>query len=133
MRHIADMSHNISLTANAAARINRLSAEAGHPVMLRVTVEGGGCSGFQYKLDLTDKAQADESEISYNGAKALVDEISAPLMAGSIIDFVEELVGIAVQDPQPAGYVVLRLRHQFLAVITRSCVPGHRWSMSRSR
>ncbi len=87
------MSHNISLTASAAAHLNRLSAEAGHPVMLRVIVEGGGCSGFQYKLDLTDTAQADESEISYNGAKALVDEISAPLMAGSMIDYVEELVG----------------------------------------
>ena len=87
------MSHDISLTAAAAAHINRLSAEAGHRVMLRVMVEGGGCSGFQYKLDLTDAAQPDESEIVRDGASALVDEMSAPLMAGSIIDYVEELVG----------------------------------------
>ncbi len=87
------MSHNITLTAAAAAHINRLSAEAGHPVMLRVMVEGGGCSGFQYKLDLTAAANPDESEIRCNGASALVDEISAPLMAGAIIDYVEELVG----------------------------------------
>ncbi len=87
------MSHNITLTASAARHLNHLSSEAGHPVMLRVMVEGGGCSGFQYVLDLTDTANADESEITFDGAKALVDEISAPLMAGSIIDYVEELVG----------------------------------------
>ncbi len=91
--HITIMSHNITLTASAAKHLNALSQEAGHPVMLRVLVEGGGCSGFQYVLDLTDAANADESEIAFNGAKALVDEISAPLMAGSIIDYVEELVG----------------------------------------
>jgi iron-sulfur cluster assembly accessory protein len=87
------MSHNITLTASAAKHLNALSQEAGHPVMLRVLVEGGGCSGFQYVLDLTDTANPDESEITFDGAKALVDEISAPLMAGSIIDYVEELVG----------------------------------------
>ena len=87
------MSHNISLTKSAAAHLNRLSREAGHPVMLRVLVEGGGCSGFQYKLDLTDAPQPDEAQIALDGATALVDDISAPLMAGSIIDYVEELVG----------------------------------------
>ncbi len=91
--HIAIMSHNITLTASAAKHLNALSQEAGHPIMLRVLVEGGGCSGFQYVLDLTDTANADESEIAFDGATALVDEISAPLMAGSIIDYVEELVG----------------------------------------
>jgi iron-sulfur cluster assembly accessory protein len=87
------MEHNITLTLGAARHINRLSAEAGHPVMLRVLVEGGGCSGFQYKLDLVDHAEPDESEIRCDGAVALIDEVSAPLMAGSIIDYVEELVG----------------------------------------
>lgn len=87
------MSHNITLTASAARHLNRLSAEAGHPVMLRVQVEGGGCSGFQYVLDLTDAPRDDESRIEFDGATALVDEVSAPLMAGSLIDYVEELVG----------------------------------------
>ncbi len=87
------MSHNITLTANAARHLNALSNEAGHPMMLRVLVEGGGCSGFQYKLDLVDHAEPDESEIRFDGAVALIDEVSAPLMAGSIIDYVEELVG----------------------------------------
>ena len=87
------MSHDITLTASAAKHLNALSQEAGHPIMLRVLVEGGGCSGFQYVLDLTDTANPDEREIAFDGATALVDEISAPLMAGSIIDYVEELVG----------------------------------------
>lgn len=87
------MSHNITLTASAARHLNRLSDEAGHKVMLRVQVEGGGCSGFQYVLDLTDAANDDESRIEHDGAVALVDEVSAPLMAGSMIDYVEELVG----------------------------------------
>ncbi|MBW8880570.1 MAG: iron-sulfur cluster assembly accessory protein [Asticcacaulis sp.] len=87
------MSHNITLTKSAARHINRLSNDAGHPVMLRVRVEGGGCSGFQYVLDLTDTAEADEARIELDGATALVDEISAPLMVGSMIDYVEELVG----------------------------------------
>ncbi len=87
------MSHNISLTASAARQINRLSEAAGHPVMLRILVEGGGCSGFQYKLDLVDEAGAEESRIVHDGATALIDDMSAPLMAGAIVDYVEELVG----------------------------------------
>lgn len=87
------MSHDITLTQAAARHINRLSLEAGHPIMLRVMVEGGGCSGFQYKLDLVEEKLPDESEIMLDGATALIDEVSAPLMAGSMIDYVEELVG----------------------------------------
>ncbi len=87
------VSHNISLTAAAAKQINRLSQDAGHPVMLQVLVEGGGCSGFQYKLDLVDTAPPEMSAVTFDGAIALVDDMSAPLMAGSIIDYVEELVG----------------------------------------
>ncbi|MDI7774260.1 iron-sulfur cluster assembly accessory protein [Asticcacaulis sp. EMRT-3] len=87
------MHPDITLTKSAARHLNRLSAEAGHPVMLRVQVEGGGCSGFQYVLDLTDAPNEDESRIELDGATALIDEVSAPLMAGSMIDYVEELVG----------------------------------------
>lgn len=87
------MSHDITLTDAAARQINRLSEAAGHPVMLRVLVEGGGCSGFQYKLDLVDEAGPEESRIERDGAIALVDDMSAPLMAGAMIDYVEELVG----------------------------------------
>lgn len=91
-RYIVAMSQ-ITLSASAARHINRLSADAGHPVRLRVAVEGGGCSGFQYQLDLVEQAEDGDAIIEYEGAQALIDEVSAPLLAGSIIDYVEELVG----------------------------------------
>ncbi|MGZ3298582.1 MAG: HesB/IscA family protein [Asticcacaulis sp.] len=96
------MSHNISLTSAAARQIKRLSQDAGHAVMLHVSVEGGGCSGFQYKLDLVDAAPPETFEISHDGATALIDDLSAPLMAGSMIDYVEELVGsqFKILNPQ---------------------------------
>jgi iron-sulfur cluster insertion protein len=101
-RHIASMDQTISLTASAARQILRLSEKAGHPLFLRVSVEGGGCSGFQYKLDLVDAAQDDDVKIEHGGATALVDEVSIPLMAGSMIDYVEELVGsqFKILNPQ---------------------------------
>lgn len=96
------MDHNISLTASAARQIARLSEKAGQPVFLRVIVEGGGCSGFQYKLDLVNEIKDDDIQITYDGATALVDEISVPFMTGSMIDYVEELVGsqFKILNPQ---------------------------------
>lgn len=95
------MTHDISLSRAAAAHLNRLSAEAGKPVLLRVLVEGGGCSGFQYKLDLVEEAAPEEHAITRDGATALVDDMSAPLMAGSVIDYVEELVGSQFRITNP--------------------------------
>lgn len=88
-----DLMTQISLSGAAARHINRLSQEAGHPIHLRVAVEGGGCSGFQYQLDLVEAVEDGDAIIEYDGAKALIDEVSAPLLSGSIIDYVEELVG----------------------------------------
>lgn len=60
-------SHSISLSAAAARHINALSSESGHEIMLRIAVEGGGCSGFQYQLDLVEAAEEGDSVISYEG------------------------------------------------------------------
>lgn len=87
------MTHKITLTASAAKRIKTLAQDAQKPLMLRIMVEGGGCSGFQYKLDMVAEKDAEFEEISYDGATALVDNVSLPLMDGSIIDYVEELIG----------------------------------------
>jgi len=84
---------DISLSRAAARQINRLSDEAGHPILLRIAVDGGGCSGFQYRLDLVETPETDDTVIEYDGAKALIDEVSAPFLSGSIIDYVEELAG----------------------------------------
>lgn len=68
---------------------------------LRVSVEGGGCSGFSYKFDLTDTANADDLVITRDGATVLVDEMSLEFMAGSEIDFSTELIGAAFKITNP--------------------------------
>ena len=87
------MTINVTVTERAAHRIGEILGQEPNGTMLRISVEGGGCSGFQYKLDLVDTAGPEETRIVHDGAVALVDDMSAPLMAGSMIDYVEELVG----------------------------------------
>ena len=91
----------VTLSKSAAARLNALSAAEGHPVLLRVAVEGGGCSGFQYQFDLVDEAQPDDLRIERDGAAALVDEMSLVLLKGSEIDFVDELAGAEFRVRNP--------------------------------
>ena len=92
----------VTLSPAAARRILDLSQAEGRPLMLRVAVDGGGCSGFQYRMDLVEAGDADDLRIERDGAAALVDPISLPLLAGSEIDFVDELIGaqFKVRNPQ---------------------------------
>lgn len=69
--------------------------------MLRVAVDGGGCSGFQYRFDLVDAVEADDLQIERDGAVALVDDISLGLLKGSEIDFVDELAGAEFRVRNP--------------------------------
>jgi iron-sulfur cluster insertion protein len=91
----------LTLSPSAARRLLHLSALEGRPVMLRVAVEGGGCSGFQYQFDLVEDAQADDLRIERDGAAALVDEMSLVLLKGSEIDFVDELAGAEFRVRNP--------------------------------
>ena len=84
---------DVTLSPAAAARIRHIGAQEGRPLMLRVAVEGGGCSGFQYQFDLVDEVQDDDLRVERDGAAALVDVISMALLKGSEIDFVDELAG----------------------------------------
>jgi iron-sulfur cluster assembly accessory protein len=70
--------------------------------MLRVSVEGGGCSGFQYKFDMERAKAADDLVIARDGAVVLIDPVSVGFMAGSEIDFVEDLIGASfkIKNPQ---------------------------------
>ena len=95
------MTPDISLSPAAAKRILKLSQAEGRPLMLRVAVEGGGCSGFQYQFDLVDQAQEDDIRIEREGAAALVDVISLALLKGSEIDFVDELAGAEFRVRNP--------------------------------
>ncbi|WP_271147159.1 iron-sulfur cluster insertion protein ErpA [Brevundimonas sp. NIBR10] len=92
------------LSDTAARRLARLAEAEGHPVMLRVAVEGGGCSGFQYRLDLVEAAEADDLLIQTDGQTALVDPVSVPFLKGSEIAYVDELAGaqFVVRNPNAA-------------------------------
>ncbi|MCG9916124.1 MAG: iron-sulfur cluster assembly accessory protein [Phenylobacterium sp.] len=92
---------DLTLSASAAERLKVISQAQGKPIMLRVAVEGGGCSGFQYQLDLVDTAEPDDLRIERDGAAALVDEISMVMLKGSEIDFVDELVGAEFKIRNP--------------------------------
>ena len=94
-------SPDVTLTPNAARRIRAIGEAEGKTIMLRVAVEGGGCSGFQYLFDLVDEVQADDLKIERDGAAALVDEVSLALLKGSEIDFVEELAGAEFRIRNP--------------------------------
>lgn len=91
----------ITLSASAARRIQEIGVAEGRPLMLRVAVEGGGCSGFQYQFDLVEGGQADDLRIERDGAAALVDDVSIPFLAGSEIDFVEELAAAEFRVRNP--------------------------------
>jgi len=93
--------NDITLSERAASRIRTLSEAEGRPVMLRVAVEGGGCSGFQYLFDLVEQPQADDLTVERDGAAALIDEVSLALLKGSEIDFIDELAGAEFRIRNP--------------------------------
>ncbi|MDI1279891.1 iron-sulfur cluster insertion protein ErpA [Brevundimonas sp.] len=95
----------IVLSPSAARRLAELTATAGRPQMLRVAVDGGGCSGFQYRFELVDEGAADDLRIETDGQAALVDPVSIPFLKGSEIAFVDELAGaqFVVRNPNAAS------------------------------
>lgn len=79
------------VTDRAFARLNEIGAGS-EGQALRVAVEGGGCSGFQYEIKL-DTPEANDLVLEKNGEKVLIDQVSLPFLAGAVIDFTEELIG----------------------------------------
>ena len=107
---------NLTVTERAARRIGEILRREPPGTMLRLSVEGGGCSGFQYKFDM-DRAQApDDIVIARDGARVLIDQVSLGYLAGSEIDFVDDLIGRRLPDQQSEGHRLLRLRHQLRAL-----------------
>ena len=97
--------HGLTLSDTAARRLAKLAQDEGHPVMLRVAVDGGGCSGFQYRFELVQTAEPDDIRIAADGQAALVDAVSLPFLRGSEIAFVDELAGaqFVVRNPNAAS------------------------------
>ena len=95
----------ILLAESAAKRLAKLAEIEGKPIMLRVAVDGGGCSGFQYRLELVDAAEADDLIIRRDGQAAVIDPVSIPFLKGSEIAFVDELAGaqFVVRNPNASS------------------------------
>lgn len=104
-----------SVTDSAAKRIAFLAAKEPRPVMMRVAVLGGGCSGFQYNFSFEEQRNEDDLLIERGGASVLVDSTSLELLKGSQLDYVEEMVGAAFQVNNPNA--------------TSSCGCGNSFSM----
>jgi len=92
---------DLTLSPAAAERILAIGRAEGRPILLRVGVEAGGCSGFSYQFDLVDHAEADDLTVVRDGATAVVDEMSLALLKGSEIDFVDELAGAEFRVRNP--------------------------------
>jgi iron-sulfur cluster assembly protein len=96
----------VSLTESAAAKIKDLMAEEpeGEASVLRIAVQGGGCSGFQYALGFDRGSQEGDHEVASHGVPVVVDPFSAPYLAGTEIDWVEGLqAGFAINNPNVSG------------------------------
>lgn len=92
---------SVQLSERAAERINTILEKEPAGTVLRVSVEGGGCSGFSYKYDLVSDREDDDFVIEKNGATVLIDSISLPYLEGSEIDFVDSLIGRSFQINNP--------------------------------
>jgi len=92
---------DVALTSAAAERIKTVVAAEPAGAGLRVAVEGGGCSGFQYRFDVTKERAADDMLIERDGARVLVDPVSLGFLQGSEIDFVDELIGAQFKITNP--------------------------------
>ncbi len=103
--YIRPMAQALTLTPAAAKRVAWIAQRQSKPAILRLSVEGGGCSGFQYRFDLADAPDAEDAVSETDGVKLLIDPVSFDLVAGSTVDFVESLGGTAfkVENPNAAS------------------------------
>lgn len=99
------MAETLTLTPAAAKRIAVIAQKQTKPAILRLSVEGGGCSGFQYKFEMADAPDGEDTVSETDGVQLVVDPISLDLVSGSVVDYVESLGGAAfrVENPQAAA------------------------------
>ena len=97
------MSTQVTLTERAARRIGEILEAEPAGTMLRILVEGGGCSGFQYKFNLDRDRANDDLVLARDGATVLIDPVSVLYMAGAEIDFVDDLIGASFKINNPVA------------------------------
>ncbi|QDG77556.1 iron-sulfur cluster assembly accessory protein [Labrenzia sp. PHM005] len=95
------LENRVTVSESAAKRIAKILSGEAPGSMLRVSVEGGGCSGLQYKYDVVNSREDDDLVIENPGATVLIDSISLQYMGGAEIDFVDDLMGQAFQINNP--------------------------------
>lgn len=95
------MTTAVTISDRAARRIGEILKGEGLGAMLRISVEGGGCSGFQYKFDIDRARTDDDLVIEQDNAVVLVDSASQPFLAGSQVDFVDDLIGASFRVNNP--------------------------------
>lgn len=91
----------IDLSASAAARVSAIAQRQGKEAILRLSIDGGGCAGFQYRFGLADEVASDDVAVERDGVTLVVDPVSLDLVRGSTVDFVESLGGAAFQVTNP--------------------------------
>jgi iron-sulfur cluster assembly accessory protein len=101
MNSVIEKAPEVHVTSRAAKRIAEILKAEAEPLMLRVAVSGGGCSGFQYTFTFDDTRQDDDLVIDQEGATVLIDSVSLDYLKGSEIDFVDELIGASFQVKNP--------------------------------
>ncbi len=106
---------DIALSPSAASRVAWIAERQKKPAILRLAVEGGGCSGFQYRFGLADAPEADDVIVETDGVRLVVDTMSLDLVRGATVDFVENLRR-GLQGGESAGGLGLRLRRQLLGL-----------------
>jgi iron-sulfur cluster assembly accessory protein len=92
---------DIRLSDRAARRVAEILKDEKAGAALRVSVEGGGCSGFQYKFEIGGAAEPDDLTLAGHGALVLIDSVSQPFLAGAEIDFVDDLMGQSFRITNP--------------------------------
>ena len=92
---------SVTVSERAARQIGEILGREPPGTMLRVSVEGGGCSGFQYKFDMDREQAADDVLICRDSALVLIDQVSLGYLAGSEIDFVDDLIGASFRINNP--------------------------------
>ncbi len=102
---MATLAPEILLTPSAAARVAVIATKLAKPAILRLSVDGGGCSGFQYKFGLADAVDGDDTAVETDGVTLVVDSVSLDLVRGCSVDYVDSLAGAAfkVENPQAAS------------------------------
>ena len=91
----------VTLAPSAAARVAAIASKQAKPAILRLSVEGGGCSGFQYRFGLDEAPQDDDAVAETDGVRLVVDPVSLDLLGGAVVEYVESLGGAAFRVTNP--------------------------------